>query len=148
MRNLTKVLALVLAFAMMISGAAFAASYTDVEASANYAEAVSVLSDLGLVKGYEDGTFGADNTLTRAEAATLVVRLMNLEDAAISAAGSDTGFTDVPADHWASGYIYIAAQKEVVAGMGDGTFAPRATVTRAQAAKVIYGLMVLVGGGK
>lgn len=137
MRNLTKVLALVLAFAMMISGAAFAASYTDVEASANYAEAVSVLSDLGLVKGYEDGTFGADNTLTRAEAATLVVRLMNLEDAAISAAGSDTGFTDVPADHWASGYIYIAAQKEVVAGMGDGTFEPETELEYAQIVKMI-----------
>jgi len=137
MRNLTKVLALVLAFAMMISGAAFAVSYTDVEASANYAEAVNVLSDLGLVKGYEDGTFGADKTLTRAEAAALVVRLMGLEEAAVSAAGSDTGFTDVAADHWASGYIYIAAQKEVVAGMGDGTFEPETTLEYAQIVKMI-----------
>ncbi len=137
MRNLTKVLALVLAFAMMVSGAAFAVSYTDVEAGANYAEAVDVLSDLGLVKGYEDGTFGADKTLTRAEAAALVVRLMGLEDAAVSAAGSDTGFTDVAADHWASGYIYIAAQKGVVAGMGDGTFEPDTTLEYAQIVKMI-----------
>ena len=137
MRNLTKVLAMVLAFTMMVSVAAFAVNYTDVEASANYAEAVDVLSDLGLVKGYTDGTFGADKTLTRAEAATLVIRLMGLEEAAVAAAGSDTGFTDVAADHWASGYIYMAAQKNIVAGMGDGTFAPDATLEYAQIVKMI-----------
>ncbi len=137
MRNLTKVLAMVLAFTMMVSVAAFAVNYTDVEASANYAEAVDVLSDLGLVKGYTDGTFGADKTLTRAEAATLVVRLMGLEEAAVAAAGSDTGFTDVAADHWASGYIYMAAQKNVVAGMGDGTFEPDTTLEYAQIVKMI-----------
>ena len=137
MRNLTKVLAMVLAFTMMVSVAVFAIDYTDVEAGANYAEAVDVLSDLGLVKGYEDGTFGADKTLTRAEAATLVVRLMGLEDAAVAAAGSATGFTDVAADHWASGYIYIAAQKGVVAGMGDGTFEPDTTLEYAQIVKMI-----------
>lgn len=137
MRNLTKVLAMVLAFTMMVSVAAFAATYTDVASDANYAEAVSVLSDLGLVKGYEDGTFGADKTLTRAEAATLVVRLMGLEDAAVSAAGSDTGFTDVPADHWASGYITVAASKSVVAGMGNGTFEPETELEYAQIVKMI-----------
>lgn len=137
MRNLTKVLAMVLAFTMIVSVAAFAASYTDVASDANYAEAVSVLSDLGLVKGMGDGTFGADKTLTRAEAATFVVRLIGLEDAAISAAGSETGFTDVPTDHWASGYIYIAAQKGIVAGMGDGTFEPETELEYAQIVKMI-----------
>ncbi len=137
MRNLTKVLALVLALTMLVSVAAFAVSYTDVEADANYAEAVNVLSDLGLVKGYEDGTFGAEKTLTRAEGTAFVLRLMGLEEAAQSAAGSETGFSDVPADHWASGYVLTAAQNGVVAGMGDGTFEPDTELTYAQIVKMI-----------
>ena len=44
--------------------------------------------------------------------------------------------------------IVTASKQGIINGMGDGTFAPKATVTRAQAAKVIYGLMNLVGGGK
>lgn len=137
MRNLTKVLALVLALTMMVSVAGFAKTYSDVEVGANYEEAVSVLSDLGLVKGYDDGTFGADKTLTRAEGTAFVLRLMGLEEAAISAKGTETGFTDVPADHWASGYVYVAAQNGVVAGMGDGTFEPDTELTYAQIVKMI-----------
>ncbi len=137
MRNLTKVLALVLALTMMVSVAAFAASYTDVKAGANYAEAVDVLSDLGLVKGYEDGTFGAENNLTRAEGTAFVLRLMGLEEAAVAAEGSETGFTDVPADHWAAGYVYVAKQNNVVAGNGDGTFTPDEQLTYAAIIKMI-----------
>ena len=137
MRNLTKVLALVLALTMMVSVAGFAKTYSDVEVGANYEEAVSVLSDLGLVKGYDDGTFGADKTLTRAEGTAFVLRLMGLEEAAISAKGTETGFTDVPADHWASGYVYVAAQNGIVAGMGDGTFEPDTELTYAQIVKMI-----------
>ncbi|MDP4118353.1 MAG: S-layer homology domain-containing protein [Bacillota bacterium] len=137
MRNLTKVLALVLALTMIVSVAGFAKTYTDVKSDASYSEAVSVLSDLGLVKGYEDGTFGADKTLTRAEGAALVVRLVGLEEAAVAATGSETSFTDVPASHWASGYVAVATQNGIVNGMGDGTFAPDAELTFAQITKMV-----------
>ncbi len=137
MRNLTKVLAMVLALTMMVSVVGFAASYTDVDSEANYAEAVQVLSDLGLVQGMGDGTFGADLNLTRAQGAAFVIRLMGLEETAVSSTGLNTGFSDVPADHWASGYIYVGVQEGVINGMGDGTFAPDAELTFAQIVKMV-----------
>ena len=57
---------------------ASAATYTDVAANASYADAVNLLSNLGIIKGYEDGTFRPDNTVTRAEAATMIVRMLAL----------------------------------------------------------------------
>ena len=97
MRNLKKVLALVVAVAMIASMGlvASAASYSDVAANASYADAVNLLSNLGIIKGYEDGTFKPDNTVTRAEAATMIVRMLALDD---EVEAGDTNFTDVAAD--------------------------------------------------
>ena len=120
MKNLSKVLAVVLAFAMALSMVSFAA-YTDVAEDANYSEAVAVLSALDILEGYEDGSFKPDATITRAEFATVVIRMLGLAD---SASGGAEIFTDVAADHWANGYIALAAQQGIVNGYGDGRFGP------------------------
>ena len=99
-------------------------------------EAVTVMSALNLLKGYEDGTFGPDKTITRAEFAAVVVRMLGMEDAAAGAATA-TNFTDVPATHWAAGYVKIANQKGIIAGYGDGTFGPDDEVTYEQAIKML-----------
>ena len=78
MKNLTRVLALVLTFAMMISTVAMAATFADIEEGSTYAEATSVLADLGILKGYEDGTFKADKAITRAEVAVLIDRVSTM----------------------------------------------------------------------
>ena len=137
MRNLTKVLALVLALSMIVGVVAFAKAYPDVDSDANYAEAVNVISDLGLAVGDENGNFNADKTLTRAEGTTFVLRLLGLEEAAKAAAGSATDFSDVPADHWAAGYVSVAAANGIVSGMGDGTFAPNSELTYAQIVRML-----------
>lgn len=134
MNNLKKTLAVVLAIAVVFSmgiATSFAA-FTDVPSTVNYAEAVNILSNLGIITGYEDGTFRPNNTITRAEVATIIVRAMNLSETQ-----GATAFTDVPADHWAAGYINTAAQNGVINGMGDGTFAPGADVTYEQVVKMI-----------
>lgn len=136
MKNLTKVLSVVVALCMLFSITSFAAVYSDVKADASYAEAVQILSSLNILKGYEDGTFGPDKTITRAEFAAVVIRAKALNDAANGAKGS-TKFTDVKGDHWATGYINMAAQQGIVNGMGDGTFAADAPVTFEQAVKMI-----------
>lgn len=136
MKNLKKVLAAVLAFVMVLGTNAFAASFPDLDKSSNYAEAVSVLYDLGILTGYTDGTIKADGDITRAEFAAIVCRIKGLENAAKSAQGV-TAFTDVPADHWASGYINMATQQGIINGMGDGTFAPEENVTFEQAVKMV-----------
>ena len=151
MRNLKKVLALVVAVAMIASMGlvASAASYSDVAANASYADAVNLLSNLGIIKGYEDGTFKPDNTVTRAEAATLIVRMLALDD---EVEAGDTNFTDVAADNWASGYVNVAYANGIINGMGDGTFNPNGEVTYGQIVKMIvcalgYEPVALANGG-
>ncbi len=127
--KLSKVLSLVLAVVMLFGMQTFA--FTDVAATANYAEAVQVLSALDIINGYEDGTFKPEGKITRAEYAAIVCRILDMGDAGANQVGGY--FTDVEADHWASGYIATASQLGIVNGMGDGTFAPSAEVTYEQA---------------
>ncbi|MBO5408062.1 MAG: S-layer homology domain-containing protein [Clostridia bacterium] len=132
--KLSKVLSLVLAIAMLLSVPTFAA-FTDVAADANYAEAVTVLSALEIINGYEDGSFRPDGKITRAEYSAIICRAIGMGDAA---QGSVTdSFTDVAADHWANGYIATAQNAGIINGMGDGTFAPEAEVTYEQAVKML-----------
>ncbi len=133
MKNLKKVLALVVVFAMMVSSVAFAAIYPDVAADADYAKAVSVLSDLGMIKGDDKGNFNPDATITRAEFATMITRLLGVEGAATGKAN----FTDVAADHWATGYIAMAQQQGIISGYGDGTFGPENPVKYEEAVKML-----------
>lgn len=151
MRNLKKVLALVVAVAMIASMGlvASAASYSDVASNASYADAVNLLSNLGIITGYDDGTFKPDNTVTRAEAATMIVRMLGLAD---EVEQGDTNFTDVAADNWASGYINVAEANGIINGMGDGTFNPNGEVTYGQIVKMIvcalgYEPVALAAGG-
>ena len=136
MKNLKKVLAFVVVFAMMFTMAVSASSFKDVADDASYAEAVTILNALGLMIGDNEGNFNPDQSITRAEAATVIVRAKGLDNAAAGAVGT-TAFTDVPADHWASGYINIATQSGIVAGYGDGTFGPSNPVTYEQMVKLI-----------
>ncbi len=135
MRNLKKVLALVVAFSMMLSVVAFA-GYKDVPADAEYAGALDLLSALEIIKGDDLGNFNPDATITRAEMAAIVCRAKGLESAANGAKGA-TIFTDVAADHWASGYINLANQNNIINGYGDGRFGPEDTVTYEQVIKML-----------
>ena len=150
MKNLTRVLALVLVLAMMMSTVAFA-SFTDVAADDDYAEAIETLAALGIIKGYEDGTFGADKAITRAEAVAIVNRIQNLSLAASGAAGASL-YTDVAADHWALGDINLATQMGVISGDGNGLFRPEDQVSYQEMVKMLtsalnYGPAVAEHGG-
>lgn len=139
MKNLKKVLALVVTLTMVIglfSMMTASAAYSDVKDDATYAEAVNVLSSLAILQGNPDGTFKPDATITRAEFAAVVCRANGLESAANGAKGT-TAFTDVAADHWASGYINMATQSGIIKGYGDGTFGPEDTVKYEQAIKML-----------
>ena len=135
MKNLTRVLALVLTFAMMISTVAMAATFADIEAGSTYAEATAVLADLGIIKGYEDGTFGADKVITRAEVVAVVNRLQGLSDAA-KAAGGATQYTDVPSTEWYAGDVNLATQMGIISGDGNGLFRPNDQVKYEEAVKM------------
>ena len=135
MRNLKKVLALVIAFSMMLSVVAFA-GFNDVAEDADYAGAVELLSALDIIVGDDLGNFNPDKTISRAEMAAIICRIKGLEASANAAKGA-TKFDDVAADHWASGYVNVANQNGVIAGYGDGKFGPEDEVTYEAAVKMV-----------
>jgi len=138
MTNLKKTLAVVLAFAMILSMGAVStfAAYSDVEEGTKVYEAVGILSNLNILTGFEDGTFKPDETVTRAQMAAIICRTLGYEDQAQSSMGS-TVFNDVAADHWASGYINVAQAQQIINGYGDGNYGPEDKVTYEQAVKMI-----------
>ena len=104
--------------------------YTDVPADAWYNNAVSTLSNAGVIDGYEDGTFKPDGNITRAEFATIAVRFFEA-----TYDGEDL-FSDI-AGHWAQDYINEAANAGIVDGYPDGTFRPQQLITRAEAMTMV-----------
>lgn len=117
---------------MSMSTVAFAADFDDVvDTHSNY-EAIETLETLGIINGYEDGSYGPDKVLTRAECATMLTRAMY----PVYYGNSET-FTDVPVTHWARIYVDTAYRHGLMVGHGDGTFGPDDELTYTQFARVI-----------
>ena len=123
-----KVLSYVLVLCMILGsfGMAFAAAPADVVGK-DCEDAVNVLTELGVIAGYKDGSFKPENVVTRAEAATFIIKAMGLADYAVE----KSSFSDM-AGHWADPFVAYAASLGFVKGNTDGTFAPDATVTSDQ----------------
>lgn len=136
-KNLKKVISSVAALTMVASSvAAFAVDFPDVESTASYAQAVQELSALDVISGYEDGTFGPDKLVTRAEITKMIVDAL-AERSSAEASTESTKFADVSADHWAKGYINQGVADGFIAGMSDTEFDPDANVTYVQAQKML-----------
>lgn len=112
-----------------------AASFKDVPAGADYAISVELLSEAGILTGDENGNFNPNSTITRAEFATIVCRLLGFDNEAKEI--KQSSFTDVPVSHWAVGYIAKANELGIINGNGDGTFSPESPVTQEQAVKML-----------
>jgi len=128
-----KVLSFVLVLSLVLGsfGMAFAAPLSDM-AGEESAEAVSVLTQLGVVKGYPDGTYKPDNIVTRAEMAVIVVSALGLADYATGT----SSFSDM-GGHWSNGFVAYATSLGVIAGYPDGTFRPDKTVSYDEAATML-----------
>lgn len=139
MKNLKKLVSVVLSLAMVISMMTFTASaktYGDVDSTGKYAEAVDILSSLGILQGDENGNFNGDAEIKRSEFAAVVCRALGQENAA-SGSAAEQRFTDVASNHWAAGYINWAAGQKIVNGKGDGIFDPDAPVKYEEAVKML-----------
>ena len=133
--NLKKVLALVLAFACaftMFAGAAFTDS-ADIKVDT---EVVDTLVSLGVVNGYDDGSFKPNGTVTRAEMAKMIYVLRTGNSDASAYNDDKTSFTDI-GSHWARGYIKYCQSLGIIAGKSNTIFAPNASVTAQEAAKML-----------
>ena len=116
----------------MFAGAAFTDS-ADIKAT----EAVNMLTALGVIDGYEDGSFRPNGTVTRAQMAKMIFVVWNGGKSDAKAYQTmDSAFADTK-DHWARGYINFCASNNIIAGKNASTFAPDATVTGQEAAKML-----------
>ncbi len=114
------------------------ASYSDTTGTV-YAESVNNLTMMNIVSGSDDGLFHPESNVTRAEFSKMIAAAFNTESMTFTQ--SDTGFTDVTADHWASGYISSAVTAGYINGYGNGLFGPDDHVTYNQAIKMIVSAM-------
>lgn len=142
-KNLKKVISAVSALAMSASSvAAFAASFPDVADTASYKQAVDELVALNVINGFDDGTFGPDQNVTRAQITKMIVTALGKTAvaAADAATGKDTQFADVTGSHWAAGYVATgtsATASNFINGYSDTAFGPEDNVTYAQAIKML-----------
>lgn len=109
------------------------AAFPDLVTTAWYHDGVHYCLDEGLMEGHDDGTFGPNGTLTRAQ---LVQILWNLEGR--PSAASNSVFTDVTETAWYCDAVTWANENGIVTGFGDGTFGPGKAITREQLAAILY----------
>ena len=133
--NLKKVLALVLAFACaftMFAGAAFT-DQADIKVDT---DVVDTLVSLGVVEGFEDGSFQPNGTVTRAQMAKMIYVLRTGKSDASAYNDDKTSFTDI-GSHWARGYIKYCQSLGIIAGKSNTKFVPNEKVSAQEAAKML-----------
>ena len=101
-------------------------NYSDVKDTDWCNNAISTLSNMGILKGDKDGRFRPNDPVTRAEFAAIAARFSD------GAADDYADFSDVPNDYWASKEIAKAAKLGWIKGYTDGTFRPKNNITRAE----------------
>ncbi len=131
-----KLLALVLALVMSMSLVTISnAAFKDADKISNK-EAVDVMAAVGVLAGYDNGEFGATDTLTRAQACKIIAYLDLGKDVA-EALPAVQVFSDLPASNWAAKYVAYCADAGYVSGVGDNKFAPDEKVTGYQFGKML-----------
>ena len=140
MKAMKKLLALVLAMAMIFSLAAtpvFAAvsGYNDVPADEWYVEAVQYVTENGLMNGMADGVFGPNGTSTRAMVVTILHRMEGTPEPTKA-----DSFTDLDRENgkWYLDAVAWASETGIVKGISDTTFEPDTEITREQLATMMY----------
>ena len=134
-----KVLSLVLCVAMLLSVMVMGtgAAFTDQDEIQN-AEAVDMTSALGIIDGYEDGSFQPAENIERGEAAKMISAMLNGGRDSVQET-TESSYNDVlgSADAWANKYIEYCTARGIVSGVGGDRFAPASNVTGTQLAKML-----------
>ena len=132
-KHFSMLIALAMILTSLVPSFTASAAFSDVDDSNSYVEAISTLSTLQVINGYEDGSFQPEKEITRAEYTKMIVYMLGMD----SFTTPITTFTDVPESHWANAYIKTAFDMGIINGFDDGTFRPDAPVTYEQALKML-----------
>ncbi len=113
-----------------------AVKFSDVK-NTKYSTSVEMLNTLGLVDGYEDGTYKPENIVKRSEMAKLMVIALGKESEVEKAKTQETKFSDMKPTDWEYGYVNVAANNGIINGYPNGTFGPDKTVSYSEATAMI-----------
>lgn len=139
-KKLVVLLAVVMMFAF--SASAYAATFSDVsERSVTEQDAIAKAVALGIIEGYEDGTFGPDKTITRAEFAKIAVTAAGAKETATMLEANASSFKDVRANSWYTGWINAAESLGIFKGDQNGNFRPNDTISNQEAITVLLRLL-------
>ncbi|MDR2712586.1 MAG: InlB B-repeat-containing protein, partial [Clostridiales bacterium] len=105
--------------------------FRDVPEGVWYSQAVKYLAEIGIINGYEDGTFKPNQPITRAEFAKIAASFDDISS------GADNPFSDLSDSHWAYSYIISCFMKGWINGYPSGDFKPDNNITRAEAIKIV-----------
>ena len=142
MRNLKKVLVMVLALAMMLSimvvgAGAVPEAFTDAsDIDGAHKEAVEMATQLNIIEGFPDKSFQPKGDVTRAQISKMICIAINGGEVPATAVKADPSYNDIKG-HWAEGFIEYCTAKGIIAGYPDGSFKPEQPVTGAEAAKMM-----------
>ncbi|MGN0183112.1 MAG: S-layer homology domain-containing protein [Candidatus Ornithomonoglobus sp.] len=132
-RMLSSAAALAVSASTLLSAFNVQAAFSDVPEDYSYKKAITTLSKLNVIDGYEDGTFGPNKDITRAEFTKLIVYMLGYGNISTTT----TQFNDLAADHWANANIATAYDLGIVNGYSDTEFGPDNAVTYEQALKMV-----------
>nr|WP_325297853.1 S-layer homology domain-containing protein [uncultured Dysosmobacter sp.] len=138
-----KFLSLVLALVMtmsLVTISAGAKDFTD-DDKVTYEEAVNVISEIGVVDGYTDGSFNPQGSLTRGAAAKIICNMILGPTTAAELHADTAPYKDVPTNHTFAGYIAYCAKEGIISGYADGTFRPAGTLTGYAFMKMLLGAL-------
>lgn len=133
MKKLIALLTVTAMLAISVFQIPASAEFSDVGDTNPYKKAITTLSTLSVISGYDDNTFKPDGAITRAEFTKLVVFMLGLQDIEYT----QYTFGDVDPTHWARNYIQTGYNRGIIAGFDDGTFKSEESVTYAQALKMV-----------
>ena len=138
-----KFLALVLALVMtmsLVTISAGAEDFTD-DSKITYEEAVDVMTAVGVVGGYADGSFNPTAGLTRGAAAKIICNMLLGPTTAEALVCNEAPFSDVAVDNVFAGYIAYCVNEGIISGYADGTFKPAAPLTGYAFMKMLLGAL-------
>lgn len=115
-------------------------TYADVPEKSWYYETVQIAARHGYISGVSSDKIDPQGVVDREQAATIIGRLLKLQPENITA--DMLPFSDKQEiDNWSAGYIKAAADKGIISGYNDNSFQPKKAITRAEVAKILYGVM-------
>lgn len=131
-----KKILLILLIVLLLSQNVYAVGLKDVDYNTALGQAIQKMAEAGIINGYPDGTFRADDPLLRSQFIKIINKTM-----LYTKKTNEVSFSDVHSDDWYYNELLIAVEYNYINGYPDGSFKPDAYITREQFCKIISNVL-------